>query len=82
MTANETPKKGGILATLRRSPPVGADLNLTRSHEMKSVLKRNRIYWIIIPVAAVCAVIACGALFLDPFTFLTVTNCSGNSTAY
>jgi hypothetical protein len=29
----EPPKKGGILAALRRSPLVGADLNLTRSHE-------------------------------------------------
>jgi hypothetical protein len=26
-------RKGGILAALRRSPLVGADLNLTRSHE-------------------------------------------------
>jgi hypothetical protein len=31
--ASEPPKKGGILAALRRSPLVGADLNLTRSHE-------------------------------------------------
>ncbi len=31
--AGEPPKKGGILAALRRSPLVGADLNLTRSHE-------------------------------------------------
>ena len=29
----EPPKKGGILAALRRSPLVGADLNLARSHE-------------------------------------------------
>jgi hypothetical protein len=29
----EAPKKGGILAALRRSPLVGADLDLTRSHE-------------------------------------------------
>ena len=29
----EPPKKGGILAALRRSPLVGADLDLTRSHE-------------------------------------------------
>ena len=29
----EPPKKGGIVAALRRSPLVGADLNLTRSHE-------------------------------------------------
>jgi hypothetical protein len=27
------PKKGGILAALRRSPLVGADLDLTRSRE-------------------------------------------------
>jgi len=26
-------KKGGILAALRRSPLVGADVNLARSHE-------------------------------------------------
>ena len=29
--ASEPPKKGGILAALRRSPLVGADLNLDRS---------------------------------------------------
>jgi hypothetical protein len=29
----EPPKKGGILAALRRSPLVGADLNLARPHE-------------------------------------------------
>ena len=29
----EPPKKGGILAALRRSPLAGADLNLARSHE-------------------------------------------------
>ena len=29
----EPPKKGGILAALRRSPLLGADLNLARSHE-------------------------------------------------
>ena len=29
----EAPKKGGILAALRRSPLVGADLNLERSHD-------------------------------------------------
>jgi hypothetical protein len=29
----EPPKKGGILAALRRSPFVGADLNLTRPRE-------------------------------------------------
>jgi hypothetical protein len=31
--AGEPPKRGGILAALRRSPLVGADLNLTRSRE-------------------------------------------------
>jgi hypothetical protein len=31
--AGEPPKKGGILAALRRSPLVGADLNLPRSHD-------------------------------------------------
>jgi hypothetical protein len=31
--AGEPPQKGGILAALRRSPLVGADLDLTRSHE-------------------------------------------------
>jgi hypothetical protein len=31
--AGEPPKKGGILAALRRSPLVGADLKLPRSHE-------------------------------------------------
>jgi hypothetical protein len=30
---SEPPGKGGILAALRRSPLVGADLNLTRSRE-------------------------------------------------
>jgi len=30
MIAGEPPKKGGILAALRRSPLVGADLDLTR----------------------------------------------------
>jgi hypothetical protein len=29
----EPPKKGGILAALRRSPLVGADLDLVRLHE-------------------------------------------------
>ncbi len=29
--SDERPKKGGILAALRRSPLVGADLDLTRS---------------------------------------------------
>lgn len=31
--AGEPPQKGGMLAALRRSPLVGADLNLTRSRE-------------------------------------------------
>jgi hypothetical protein len=31
--AGEPPRKGGILAALRRSPLVGADLDLTRSPE-------------------------------------------------
>lgn len=31
--SGEPPKKGGILAALRRSPLVGADLNLTRFDE-------------------------------------------------
>ena len=31
--AGEAPKKGGILAALRRSPLVGADLDLSRSRE-------------------------------------------------
>lgn len=31
--AGEPPKKGGILAALRRSPMVDADLDLTRSRE-------------------------------------------------
>lgn len=31
--AGVPPKKGGILAALRRSPLVGADLDLTRPHE-------------------------------------------------
>jgi hypothetical protein len=31
--AGEPPMKGGILAALRRSPLVGADLDLTRPHE-------------------------------------------------
>lgn len=31
--AGEPPGKGGILAALRRSPLVGADLDLTRSRE-------------------------------------------------
>jgi hypothetical protein len=32
-TAGEPPKRGGILAALRRSPLVSADLNLSRSRE-------------------------------------------------
>ena len=31
--AGEPPKRGGILAALRRSPMVGADLDLTRTRE-------------------------------------------------
>ncbi len=31
--AGETPRKGGILAALRRSPLVGADLDLARARE-------------------------------------------------
>ena len=31
--AGEPPKKGGILAALRRSPMVGADLDLSRQRE-------------------------------------------------
>ncbi|MDF2115134.1 hypothetical protein PY365_06090 [Roseiarcaceae bacterium H3SJ34-1] len=31
--AGEPPKKGGILTALRRSPMVGADLDLTRARE-------------------------------------------------
>lgn len=31
--AGKAPRKGGILAALRRSPLVGADLDLTRSDE-------------------------------------------------
>lgn len=31
--SGEPPKPGGILGALRRSPLVGADLNLTRAHE-------------------------------------------------
>jgi hypothetical protein len=31
--ASEPPRKGGILAALRRSPMVGADINLARSRE-------------------------------------------------
>ena len=31
--AGEPPKKGGILAALRRSPLVGSDLDLTRPRE-------------------------------------------------
>jgi hypothetical protein len=67
MIANETPNKGGILAALRRSPLVEADLDLTRSNEMESILKSRRVWWTVITVAAVCAVIAGGALFIDSF---------------
>ncbi|MET3790980.1 hypothetical protein ABID37_001183 [Aquamicrobium terrae] len=31
--AGDESRKGGILAALRRSPLVGADLDLTRSHD-------------------------------------------------
>jgi len=31
--AGEPPRKGGILAALRRSPLVGSDLDLKRAHE-------------------------------------------------
>ena len=62
MIVDETPKRGGILAALRRSPLVGADLDLTRSRE-----KSRQIWWILIPVAALSALIACGALFVDSF---------------
>ena len=31
--AGEPPRKGGIVAALRRSPLVGADIDLTRSYE-------------------------------------------------
>jgi hypothetical protein len=71
MSASEPPRKGGILAALRRSPLAGADLNLTRSHGMESVFESRRIWWIVIPVAAVCTVIAVAALniayFMDGF---------------
>ncbi len=33
IAAGEPPKKGGILAALRRSPLVGADLELSRPYE-------------------------------------------------
>jgi hypothetical protein len=33
MIADEPPKRGGILAALRRSPLVGADINLGRSRK-------------------------------------------------
>ena len=32
--AGEPPRKGGILAALRRSPLAGANLNLARSHQI------------------------------------------------
>jgi hypothetical protein len=37
--AGEPPKKGGILAALRRSPLVGADLDLARSHDVGRKVK-------------------------------------------
>jgi hypothetical protein len=37
--AGEPPKKGGILAALRRSPLVGADLDLTRPREQGRKVK-------------------------------------------
>jgi len=71
MIASEPTRKGGILAALRRSPLVGIDLNRTRSHGMESAFESRRIWWIIIPVVAACAVIAATALniayFMDGF---------------
>jgi hypothetical protein len=71
MIASEPPRKGAILAALRRSPLVGGDLNLTRSRGMGSAFESRRIWWIVITVAAVCAVIAVAALniayFMDGF---------------
>jgi hypothetical protein len=70
MTASEPPKSK-IAAALRRSPLVGADLNLTRSHRMESIFASRRIWWMVIPVVTVCAVIAVAALniacFMDGF---------------
>jgi hypothetical protein len=37
--AGEPPKKGGILAALRRSPLVGADLDVTRRREEGRTIK-------------------------------------------
>ena len=37
--AGEPPKKGGILAALRRSPLVGADLGITRPREQGRKVK-------------------------------------------
>ena len=55
MIAHKALKRGGILAALRRSPLVGADLNLTRSRQ-----KSRRIWWKIIAIAVVAALIAYG----------------------
>jgi hypothetical protein len=70
MTASEPPKSK-IAAALRRSPLVGADLNLTRSYRMESIFASRHIWWIVIPVVTVCAVIAVAALniayFMDGF---------------
>jgi hypothetical protein len=33
LASGEPPRKGGVLAALRRSPLVGADLDLARPHE-------------------------------------------------
>jgi hypothetical protein len=70
MTASEPPKNK-IAAALRRSPLVGADLNLTRSYRMESIFESRRIWWMVIPVITVCAVIAVAAFniayFMDGF---------------
>jgi len=70
MTAGEPPKNK-IAAALRRSPLVGADLNLTRSYRMESIFESRRIWWMVIPVITVCAVIAVAAFniayFMDGF---------------
>src|ERR1700732_3680011 len=66
MSASEPPRRGVILAALRRSPLVGADLNMTRPHAMDSVFERRRISWIAISVAAVCAMVA-AALNIEYF---------------
>jgi hypothetical protein len=67
MSASEPPRRGVILAALRRSPLVGTDLNMTRSHGMDSVFERRRISWIVIPVAAVCAIVTAAALNIEYF---------------